>query len=85
MHFKQRLFVAVVCELVRDGDGVDERLVVRAGSPLAPSAHAASEQLDLAHHLLHLSDALHCARGGVPLLREPLGDVRLPADKPRVD
>jgi hypothetical protein len=85
VHLKQRLFVAVVCELVRDCDGVDERLVICTSSPLASSAHAASEQLDLAHHLLDLSDALHCARGGVPLLREPLRDIRLPADKPRVD
>ena len=85
MQLQQRLFVAVVCELVRDGDGIDERVVVGAGSSLAPSAHPASEHLDLAHHLLDVSYALHRTGRGMPLLREPLGHIRLPAHEPRVD
>lgn len=85
MHLQQCLLVAMVRELVRYGDGVNERLVVCASPSLAAPAHSSREQLDLAHHLFNLSYALHGAGCSMPLLREPLRDIRLSAHKPRID
>lgn len=68
MHLQQRLFVAVVGELVRDGDSIDQRLFVGGGSSLAAPAHAARQHLNLAHHLFHFGYAGHRTRCGMPLL-----------------
>lgn len=80
MHLEQRLPVAMVGELVRDGHRVDVRL-----ERLARVSPAARENLHLARQLVDVGHGLHCALRRVPLLRKPPGDIRLPAREPRVN
>lgn len=86
VNLEQGLFVAVIGELVRYSHGVNQRLLVGAGSSsLAASAHPARQHFHLTHHLLDLRYARDGAGCGVPLLGEPFSDVGLAADEPRVD
>lgn len=90
VDLEQRVLVTMVREFVRDGNGIDPRLDMHTVlDPLPPSlAYAQSssgQNLNLAGHVLHLCNILHGALDGVPLLREPPGNIRLRALQPRVD
>lgn len=75
--------MTVICELVRDGHGVDQS--VGRGGVGRRSGIFPGQLLDLLAQVFHVRDTRQGRRYSMPLLAEPACNVGLSTGKPRIE